>query len=155
MVGWLGDLYLWVKAAHLIFVIYWIAGLFLLPRYYVYHQEAGVGSPEAERWVEREGKLRRIILTPSLVIVWILGIALVLNYGLSPAPGAALGPVGWLHTKLLLVLGLSGYHGWLIAYGRKLAAGEARMSGKGLRLLNEVPGVAVAVIVVLAIVKPF
>ena len=155
MVGWLGDLYPWVKAAHLIFVIYWIAGLFLLPRYYVYHQEAGVGTAEAARWVEREGKLRRIILTPSLVIVWILGIALVLNYGLSSAPGASLGPVGWLHTKLLLVLALSGYHGWLVVYGRKLAVGQAPLSGKGLRLLNEVPGVAVAVIVVLAIVKPF
>ena len=82
MTGYLGDLYLWAKAAHLIFVIYWIAGLFLLPRYYIYHQEAGVGTAEAERWVDREGKLRRIILTPSMIIVWVLGIALALNWGI-------------------------------------------------------------------------
>lgn len=153
MTGTLGDLYPWAKAAHLIFVIYWMAGLFLLPRYYVYHQEAGVGSPEAERWVDREGKLRRIILTPSLIAVWLLGIALALNWGLTSAD--SLGPVGWLHVKLLFVIGLTAYHGWLITYGRKLAGGQATLSGKGLRLLNEVPGVAVAVIVVLAIVKPF
>ena len=153
MTGYLGELYPWVKAAHLIFVIYWMAGLFLLPRYYVYHQEAGLGTEEAARWIEREGKLRKIILTPSLIAVWVLGIALALNWGLSG--GDALGPVGWLHTKILLVLGLSGYHGWLIGYGRKLAAGHATASGKALRLLNEVPGIAVALIVVLAIVKPF
>ena len=153
MTGYLGELYPWAKAAHLIFVIYWIAGLFLLPRYYIYHQEAGVGTAEAERWIDREGKLRSIILTPSMVIVWVLGVALALNWGLSSAD--ALGPVGWLHTKILLVLGLTAYHGWLIAYGRKLAGGTTPASGKTLRLLNEVPGVAVAVIVVLAIVKPF
>lgn len=153
MTGYLGELYPWVKAAHLIFVIYWMAGLFLLPRYYVYHQEAGPESEEAGRWVEREGKLRRIILTPSMIAVWLLGIALALNWGLSS--GDSLGPVGWLHTKILLVLALSFYHGWLVGYGRKLAAGNATVSGKTLRLLNEVPGIAVAVIVVLAIVKPF
>lgn len=153
MTGFLGELYPWAKAAHLIFVIYWMAGLFLLPRYYIYHQEAGVGSPEAERWVEREGKLRRIILTPSMIAVWLLGIALALNWGLTRDD--ALGTVGWLHVKLLFVIGLTAYHGWLIAYGRKLTAGQATMSGKRLRLLNEVPGVAVAIIVVLAIVKPF
>ena len=153
MTGYLGALYPWVKAAHLIFVIYWIAGLFLLPRYYVYHQEAATGSDEAARWVEREGKLRRIILTPSLIAVWVLGLALALNWGLTSDD--ALGPVGWLHTKLLLVLALSAYHGWLVAYGRRLAGGGARLPGRTVRLLNEVPGVAVAVIVVLAIVKPF
>lgn len=151
MTGYLGDLYPWAKAAHLIFVIYWIAGLFLLPRYYVYHQEAGLGTAEAERWVDREGKLRRIILTPSMIAVWVLGIALAVHVGLFEGqPG-----LGWLHTKLLFVVGLTAYHGWLIAYGRKLAGGSASASGKTLRLLNEVPGVAVAVIVVLAIVKPF
>ena len=103
--------------------------------------------------MDREGKLRRIILTPSMIIVWVLGIALALNWGLSSSD--ALGPVGWLHAKILLVVGLTAYHGWLIAYGRKLAGGSAPASGKTLRLLNEVPGVAVAVIVVLAIVKPF
>lgn len=139
--------YMWLKAGHLIFVIFWMAGLFMLPRFFVYHQEAEVGSPEAERWVEREARLRRIILTPSLIMVWI--------FGLSLAFGASWWSAGWLHAKLLLVILLSGYHGWLVGYGKKLARGERTLSGKQLRLLNEVPGIAVALIVVLAVIKPF
>ena len=139
--------YFWLKAGHIIFVIFWMAGLFMLPRYYVYHQEAQPGSSEAELWTEREAKLRRIILTPSLVIVWIFGLTLAYSQGWWSA--------GWFHAKLLLVLLLSGYHGWLIGYGRKLARGERPLSGKALRLINEVPGIAAALIVVLAVVKPF
>ncbi len=147
MQEFLAPLYLWLKAGHLIFVIFWIAGLFMLPRYLVYHQEAAIGSPEEALWVAREAKLRTIILTPAIVIVWLLGLAL-LGTGI-----VAIG--GWFHVKLLLVLALSGYHGWLVVYSKKLANGQRSLSGKTLRLLNEVPGIAVAIIVVLAIVKPF
>jgi len=88
--------YMWLKAGHLIFVIFWMAGLFMLPRYFVYHQEAEAGSPEAARWVEREAKLRKIILTPSLILVWVFGLSLAFanNWWIA----------GWLHAKLLLVL---------------------------------------------------
>ena len=151
MSGWLGDAYPWVKAAHLIFVIFWMAGLFMLPRYLVYHQEALGNSAEEARWTEREGKLRHIILTPAVIAVWLLGISLALNDGIADGtPG-----LGWLHTKILLVVLLSGYHGWAVGYARKLATGHATVTGKTLRLLNEVPGVATVLIVVLAIVKPF
>jgi putative membrane protein len=153
MTGFLGASYDWVKAAHLIFVIFWMAGLFMLPRYLVYHQEALAGgdAAEATTWVEREGKIRRIILTPAMTIVWLLGIALALNAGIADGvPG-----LGWLHAKLLVVVLLSGYHGWIVGYARKLAAGKPTLTGKQLRLLNEVPGLATAIIVVLAIVKPF
>ena len=139
--------YLWLKAGHIIFVIFWMAGLFMLPRFYVYHQEAAPDSAETELWVEREAKLRKIILTPSLVIVWIFGLLLAFSQGWWMS--------GWFHAKLLLVLALSGYHGWLVAYGKKLARGERPLTGKRLRLLNEVPGIAAALIVVLAVVKPF
>ena len=140
--------YLWLKAGHVIFVIFWMAGLFMLPRFYVYHQEAEQGSEEETRWLDREAKLRKIILTPSLVIVWALGLALAFTGDWWSQP--------WLHAKIALVLALSGYHGWLIAYGKKLADPEGeRASGKTLRLLNEVPGLAAALIVVLVIVKPF
>lgn len=152
-VGFLDTLYPWVKAAHLIFVIFWMAALFMFPRMLIYHQEAELGSPEAEKWVEREGRMLRIIMNPSMIIVWLLGLALLINYGIKPSN--AMGPVGWLHLKLLLVLGLSGYHGWMAGYSKKLAAGNPSLDGKTLRLLNEVPGVAIALIVVLAIVKPF
>ena len=143
------DAYVWLLAAHILFVIFWMAGLFMLPRYLVYHQEALArgDAADAARWGEREGKLRGIILTPAMVIVWLLGLTL-----------ATLGQhwgEGWLHAKLAVVLALSGYHGWAVGYARKLAAGRATLAGKTLRLVNEVPAVAALLIVVLAVVKPF
>ena len=143
----LATTYLWLKAGHVIFVIFWMAGLFMLPRYFVYHQEAERGSPEADRWIEREAKLRKIILTPSLIVVWVLGLALALSTDAFHQ--------GWFLTKFVLVLALTGYHGWMVSYSKKLARGEDTLSGKQLRLLNEVPGLAAALIVVLVIVKPF
>ena len=146
--GYILDLtYLWIKAGHIIFVIFWIAGLFLLPRYYVYHQESTPGSQEERRWIDRERKLRNIIITPSMVMVWILGITL-----------ATVGhwwTSGWLMAKLAIVLGLSAYHGYMIGYGKKLARGERPVSGKALRIMNEIPGIATAVIVILVVLKPF
>ena len=140
-------LYLWLKAAHLIFVIFWMAGLFMLPRYLVYHQESAPGSEEEAKWVDRENKLRKIILNPSLIIVWVLGLLLAYDIGAFS--------MGWFHAKLLIVILLSGYHGWMISYSKKLARGERTLSGKALRLINEVPGIAAAIIVILVIVKPF
>ncbi len=139
--------YAWIKAAHVIFVIFWIAGLFLLPRYYVYHQEAEPGSEEEKRWIERETKLRSIIITPAMLLVWLFG--LTLAYILD-----AWGQT-WFLMKLALVIGLSAYHGWMIGYGRKLAKGERAVTGRTLRIMNEVPGIATAAIVILVIVKPF
>lgn len=139
--------YLWIKSAHVIFVIFWMAGLFMLPRYLVYHQEAAPGSPEEKLWETREAKLRHIILTPGLVMVWLLGIALAT---ISGAWGQ-----GWLQAKLLFVLGLSAYHGYMVGYSKKLARGERTLSGRTLRMLNEVPAIATAAIVILVIVKPF
>ena len=139
--------YYWLKAGHVIFVIFWMAGLFMLPRLFVYHQESAPDSPEQALWVDRERKLLRIILNPSMIVVWLLGLALAVSTGAFTQ--------GWLHAKLLLVLGLSGYHGYLAGYARKLARGERPLAGRTLRLLNEVPGVAAAVIVVLVVVKPF
>jgi len=152
MTGWLGGAYDWVKAAHLIFVIFWMAGLFALPRYLVYHQEALAGgrSDEATTWIEREGKLRRIILTPAMIVVWVLGLALAVNIGLLDGAGG----LGWLHAKLFVVVLLTGYHGWAVGYAKKLAAGRATLSGKALRLVNEAPAFATIAIVILVIVKP-
>lgn len=150
MTGFLGTAYLWVKAFHIIFVIYWMAGLFLLPRYLVHHQEA-LGTPEAAGWEKREALLRKMILGPSIGIVWLLGIALALNVGLIDGqPG-----LGWLHAKLLLVFALSGYQGWAVGYSKKLAAGQGNIAPRRLRLLGEVPALAVIAIVILAVVKPF
>lgn len=147
MTGFLGSAYLWVQAAHVIFVIFWVAGLFMMPRFYIYHQQEAVGSDQDRKWIEREARLRNIILAPAMVIVWILGLTLAVNIGAFSQ--------GWFHAKLLMVLLLSGYHGWVVSYGKKLAAGQRSISDKPLRLMNEVPGVATAIIVILVIVRPF
>jgi protoporphyrinogen IX oxidase len=150
MTGFLGSAYLWVKAFHIIFVIFWMAGLFLLPRYLVHHQEA-LGTPQAADWEKREALLRRTILVPSMAIVWLLGLALAANFGLFDGePG-----LGWLHAKLLLVIALSGYNGWAVGYSKKLAKGRGSLSPRRLRMLGEIPALAVVLIVVLVVVKPF
>ena len=147
LIGFLGPAYLWVKAAHVTFVIFWMAGLFLLPRFYVYHQETSPGSPEDRAWIEREARIRSIILSPAIALVWILGLMLAFHVGAFSQ--------AWFHAKLALVIALSAYQGWLGSYGRKLANGIRPMSGRTMRMINEIPGIAAALIVVLAIVRPF
>jgi putative membrane protein len=147
MQEFLATIYFWLKAGHIVFVIFWMAGLFMLPRLFVYHQECDADSPENAKWIERESKLLKIILMPSIGVVWVLGLALTFAIGAWDQ--------GWFHAKLALVLGLSAYHGYLGSYARKLANGERTLTGRQLRLLNEVPGVAVALIVILVVIKPF
>ena len=141
--------YFWLKAGHIIFVVFWMAGLFMLPRLFVYHQETEPESPDNAKWIERERKLIKIILMPSIGVVWVLGLAL------SITPGIDAWDHGWFYAKLALVVALSIYHSYLTWYAERLAKGERRLTGKKLRLLNEVPGVAVALIVILVVVKPF
>lgn len=145
--AYLGAAYLWVKAAHVIFVIFLMAGLFMMPRFFVYHQESASGSDEDRKWIEREGRLLKIILNPSLVLTWVFGLMLMVELGAWS--------FGWFHLKLLFVLGLSAYHGWIAGYAKKLAKGQRTLTDRQLRLFNEVPGIAAAVIVIAVIVKPF
>jgi protoporphyrinogen IX oxidase len=147
LTGFLGPAYLWVKAAHVTFVIFWLAGLFLLPRLYVYHHETPAGSPEERAWIERESRVRSIILNPAMIVVWVLGLMLAFNVDAWDQR--------WFHAKLGFVILLSAYQGWLAGYGKKLARGERPLSNKTLRMINEIPGVAAAIIVVLVIVRPF
>jgi len=145
--GFLGAAYPWVKAAHVTFVIFWMAGLFLLPRFYVYHHATTPGSAEDRQWIEREDRARTIILMPAMIIVWVLGLMLAVHLDAFHQ--------GWFITKLALVIGLSGYQGWMSAYGRKLANGMRPLENRTLRIMNEIPGIAAAIIVVLVIVRPF
>lgn len=147
LTGFLGVAYPWVKAAHVTFVIFWIAGLLLVPRFYVYHHESPPGSAEDRAWIERERRVRNIILTPAMIIVWILGLLLAFNINAFHE--------GWFIAKFLLVIALTGYQGWLGVYGKKLAAGKRSENSRALRIMNEVPGIATAIIVVLVIVRPF
>lgn len=147
MIGFLGNAYLWVKAAHILFVIFLMAGLFMMPRFFIYHQQCAPGSEEDRKWIEREDKLRRIIVNPSILILWVFGLMLMMHTGAWSE--------GWFQLKFLLVVALSGYHGWMIGYAKNLARGERSLTDKQLRMLNEVPGLIAVIVVILAVVRPF
>ena len=128
-------------------IISWMVGLLYLPRLFVYHAEAGPDSPQAATFVVMERRLMRGIMLPAIIVVWITGVWLALQGGWLKA--------GWLHGKLVLVVLLSGLHGYLSAERKRLAAGNSRRSSRDFRILNEVPTVLLVGIVVLVIVKPF
>ncbi len=140
-------LYYWLKAGHIIFMVFWMAGLFILPRQLVYMHATAPGSAEESLWAQRTRQLSKIILLPSIIVVWVLGLALAFSIGAWDQ--------GWFHAKLLLVLILSGYHGYMVALSKKMARGERPVEEKRLRLIGEAPAILLALIVVLVIVKPF
>lgn len=142
------SLYLWVQAFHIIFVVALMASLLIYPRYKLHQISSSPGEPLFETMKEASNRLRRIIMNPSLIIVWVLGITmLVMNPGLLS--------MGWMHTKLLLVLALSGLHGYFISLGKKIDRGDVPASSKTLKMLNEVPFILMIGVVILAVVKPF
>lgn len=141
-------LYLWVKAFHIISVIALIAGLLIYPRYKIHQLSGEPGDPLFERMKKSSAQLRNIILTPSIILVWVLGLLMIL---LNPA----LLEQGWLHIKILLVLILSGLHGYFIGLGKKVDAASGAVSAKRLRMLNEVPFILTIGIVLLVVLKPF
>lgn len=145
-IGLLGNAYLWFVAAHVIFVIFLMASLFMMPRYFIYHYQAQPGSVEDRLWIEREMRLKRIIMNPAIIIVWILGVLLALHVGAFSET--------WFQLKLILVLLMSGYHGWCVGFAKKLARGERPLAEKTLRMLNEVPALLATLIVILVIVRP-
>ena len=143
----LSSIYLFLKSGHVIFMVFWLAGLFMLPRQGIYMLDHAPGSPGEAKWATRMGKLRKIILTPAMIIVWVLGLLMAYSGGWFSS--------GWLHAKLTLVLILTGYHGWLVAQTKKMARGERPLSEKQLRMIGEVPGLLLVLIVVLVYLKPF
>jgi len=142
------SLYLWVKAFHIIFVVALMAGLLIYPRYKLHQLSSKPGDELFETMKEASNRLRKIILNPALIIVWVLGITmLVLNQSLLS--------VGWMHVKLLLVLILSGLHGYFISIGKKIDRGDVAPTAKTMKMLNEVPFLIMIAVVILAVVKPF
>ena len=142
------SLYLWVKALHIIFVIALMAALLIYPRYKLHQIKSQPGEELFETMKESSDRLRRIILNPSILIVWVLGLTMIdLNQSLLP--------MGWMHTKLLLVVILSGVHGYFISMGKKIARGELAPTSKTLKMLNELPFIIMIFVVLLAVLKPF
>ena len=144
------DPYFWLKSVHLIFMVAWIAGLLIYPRYKLHQIKSAPGEALFETMMESSNLLRKIILTPSILVVWAAGLAMI---ALNPAILTGAGS-GWLHLKLLLLLGISGLHGFFISMGKKIDAGSSP-SSKNLKMLNELPFVLMAIIVLLAVLRPF
>ncbi|MDX2237647.1 MAG: CopD family protein [Hyphomonadaceae bacterium] len=139
------------RALHIIAVIGWMAGLLMLPRLYVYQTESAPGGELDKKMIEAAARLRAIIVTPAMILVWVLGLYLLGTFFIGE--GAQSLPV-WLIVKLAIVTALTGWHGYLVSAGKKLAQGQRARSAKFWRLTNEVPFVAAIVIVLLATLEP-
>jgi putative membrane protein len=138
---------LWLKAFHIMAVVAWFAGLFYLPRLFVYHAGAKPGSELSETLKVMEHRLLTAIMTPAMAAVWILGLTLAYWEGAFSD--------GWLHAKLALVFLLSGFQGALSRWTKDFAADRNTRSAKFYRIANEVPTVFLILIVLLVVLKPF
>ena len=141
--------YPWIKSFHVISVIAWMAGMFYLPRLFVYHCETRPGSAESERFKLMERRLLRGIVNPAMIATWSFGIVLVLT------PGVIDWSAGWWHVKLAAVLLMSGFHGALSRWRRDFLHDRNRHAAKFYRIANEVPTLLVIVIVIMVIARPF
>lgn len=141
-------LYPWTKSLHVIAVVAWMAGIFYLPRLFVYHAEAvGLAGPTHELFGTMERRLLRAIMTPAMLATWVFGLLLVAT------PGIVDWSQAWPWTKAAAVLAMTGFHGWCVARRRDFAAGRNARSGRTYRVMNEVPTLLLVVIVVSVIVK--
>ncbi|MBZ0138555.1 MAG: protoporphyrinogen oxidase HemJ [Pseudorhodoplanes sp.] len=140
-------MYEWLKAFHVIAVIAWMAGMFYLPRLFVYHCQAEAGSRQSETFKLMERRLLKAIINPSMMVAWLLGLWLAYDGGFYRS--------GWFQAKLVLALVMSALHGWLVGRVRDFAVDQNRYSAKFYRIINEVPTILMVVIVILVIVKPF
>ena len=142
------EIYLWVKSAHIIFVIALMAGLLIYPRYKIHQLSSRPGEPLFETMKDASARLKRIILTPSLLLVWGLGIwMLVLNPDMLSQ--------GWMHVKLALVAVITAVHAYFMVLGKKVDAVSGTVQAKTLRMLNEVPFILMIGVVIMVIVRPF
>jgi putative membrane protein len=144
LAGW----YLWLKALHVISVIFWMAGMAYLPRLFVYHAEAEKGSVQSGTFKVMERRLMRGIINPSMIATFLFG-------GLLLWANPALLGQPWLHAKLTLVLAMSGLHGVFSKWRKDFEADRNTRPARFYRIVNEAPPVLVVFIVILVIVKPF
>lgn len=148
MTDWLSLTYPWIKAFHVISVIAWMAGLFYLPRLFVYHAEkASPGSELDALFQVMERRLLKAIMTPAMIASWVFGLCLVLT------PGVVDWGAVWPWSKAAGVLGMTGFHMWLAVRRREFAEGRNTRSGRTYRMMNEVPTLLMIVIVISVIVK--
>lgn len=144
----LSDWYLWIKAFHIMSVIAWMAGLFYLPRLFVYHVERGPGTEPSASFEIMEARLLRAIMNPAMIATWIFGLML------AHVPGVIQFDTIWVWTKLAAVLAMSVFHMWLARQRRLLREGRCTVTGRQFRLMNEVPTALMVVIVLSVVLKP-
>lgn len=145
----LSTAYPWVLSFHIMSVIAWMAGMFYLPRLFVYHAErAPVGSEMSEIYKEMEYKLLRMIINPAMVATWTFGLCLVFTPGIVDWSSI------WPWVKGAMVLTMSGFHGWLSARRKDFARDVNTRSGRTYRLANEIPTVLMVIIVLMVVLKP-
>jgi putative membrane protein len=137
---------LWLKALHVIAVIAWMAGMLYLPRLFVYHADAPKGSDRSATFKVMERRLLKMIINPSMILVFVTGIWLAFLTGYWQA--------GWLQAKFILVLCLGGLHGYFARCVCGFAEDANERSARFYRILNEAPTILMILIVVLAVVKP-
>jgi protoporphyrinogen IX oxidase len=147
--AWLRDAYPWIKSAHIVSMVAWMAGLLYLPRLFVYHAMAPVGSDKSETFKVMERRLQRGIMVPAMVATWCFGLAL------AGTPGVVDWRMGWLWIKIALVVGLTIFHVFLSRWRGTFSADRNAHSARFFRMVNELPTVALIAIVVLVVVKPF
>ena len=140
-------MYDWVKALHIVAVIAWMAGMLYLPRLFVYHCAAEAGSKQSETFKVMERRLLKAIIYPAMIVTWGAGLYLAWSGHWFSA--------GWLHAKLVLVLVLSGVHGFFARWVKDFAADRNSNSQKFYRLINEIPTLLMIGIVILVVIKPF
>jgi putative membrane protein len=139
-------LYLWLKALHVVAVIAWMAGMLYLPRLFVYHCDAEVGSRQSETFKVMERRLLRAIINPAMIATWVLGLWLVYEGGFFKA--------GWFQIKFALVIAMSAIHGFNVRWVRAFAEDRNVHSQKFYRAMNEIPTLLMIAIVILVVVKP-
>ncbi len=147
MTDWLASAYLWIKAMHVMSVLAWMAGLFYLPRLFVYHAERGQAPEPDSSFVIMEDKLLRVIMNPAMISSWLFGLLLVVT------PGIVDWTMIWPWTKAAAILGMTWFHMWLAARRREFATSQNRLSGRHYRMMNELPTLLMIVIVLSVIVK--
>jgi putative membrane protein len=146
----LATAYPWTKALHIVSMVAWMAGLFYLPRLYVYHAERANGPGElSELFKTMERRLLRAIMNPAMIATWLFGLLL------AATPGIVSWGEGWVYVKLGAVAALTWFHHWLSLRRKDFARDENRVSGRRFRAMNEVPTVLLLVIVAMVVVKPF
>lgn len=148
MDDFLSSAYLWTKSLHVMAVIAWMAGLFYLPRLYVYHAERAKTAGDVDQVLQvMEAKLLRLIMNPSMIVAWVAGTALVLTPGIVDLSSV------WPWTKGASVVAMTWFHMWLAVRRKDFAAGRNTLTGRQFRMMNEVPTLLMVVIVLSVIVK--